>query len=442
GHTNLITVWIIPLYTLFLLKTLKEENRQTRNAVITGVLATLQLYNDLTYTSFLILETGIILVFYLLRKAGEADLKKIAGALLRMAKPVLTIGLTAVFLSLPILIELVKIQKLGIRAGSPLWVQNEWAADLAAFFLPSGLSTFFRSVSYTSPRGMVEGTVFLGWTVLALAILSVIFYHKEKSFRKPNLWHLMFISLFILSLGPFLHLFGQFRISLFNFNFPIPLPWILLHKVPLIGEVQETTRLNPFLMMPLTLIAGSGMVRIFSLVNNRKVVVILYAIFIIALGLEFFPAPFPTTRLMAPKAYAEITADRSDFAVLSLPLGFNSGQVALGPSPIGSLQFYQVYYKKPSFRGTVARLPAWAFDYYRKLPLIKYFLNPASAPDDQDTDSALVRKTFSDKLHIKYIVVHRDKYKNFPLGESEKLIVEVLLGNKIFDDGTIATYRL
>lgn len=442
GHTNLITTWIIPLYTLFLLKTLREEKGQTRTALITGVLAAFQLYNDFTYTSFLIIETAVILAFYLFRKSGSFNLKKVIAALFTMVKPLLTVGLTAAVLSLPILVEIAKIQKTGFRAGSPLWVQNEWAADLVSFFIPGGLSTFLRPLSYTALRGVVEGTQYLGWTVLVLAFLSVVFDIKERSFRKPNLWYLMTLTLFILSLGPFLHIFGNYQFSVINVKFPIPLPWIFLHKVPLIGEVQETTRLNPFLMMALSLIAGGGMVRLFSLVAWQKAVFALYVITLGLLAVEFFPAPFPTTDLSAPKAYAQITADPGNFSVLSLPLGFNSGQVALGPSPIGSLQFYQVYYEKPSFRGTVARLPSWAFDYYRKLPLIKYFLNPSAAPDSEDLNGELVNKIFKEQLRIKYIVVHRDKYKKFPIGESEKLITQVLGAKKIFDEGVISTYQL
>lgn len=239
----------------------------------------------------------------------------------------------------------------------------------------------------------------------------------------------------------------------------IPLPFILVHKIPLIGGTQEPTRMNPFLMLPMALLAARGMltlrkplrqlVKQFSIINSQfsNLYPILCSLFIVFTLAEFLPLPFPTTDLRVPTIYHEIAKDPGDFSVLTLPLGFNSGNIQLGPSPIGSLQFVQTVHQKPSFRATVARLPASAFDYYRDLPLIKYFLDPSRPPDDQDTNPELVQQVFKDQLHIKYIVIHHDKYKKLPIGETQKLIEEVLQTEKIYEarapeETTITAYRI
>lgn len=451
GHTNLTTTWLIPLYTLFLLKslegaTLSDKVAPLKTLLLASLLAAAQLYSDFTYTAFLIILTGLIVIFHFFSE-------KVAPFRRCHLQNLLIIGATAILLTSPLLYEIFKMQQAGFRAGSPLWVQNVWAADLAAFFLPSNISTFLQRFSYTAPRGTVEGTQYLGWTVLLLAGFALI---SQRLIKKPpitnnlitnnyfSLFLFLAVSFFLLSLGPFLHLFGNYQFSppFGGFNLSIPLPWLLLHKIPLVGEVQETARLNPFLMMSVAILAAFGISQIANLIKNRLLLHTSSFLLLTFLLLEFYPAPFPTTNLTPPRIYQQIAQDQGYFSVLTLPLGFNSGQIALGISPIGSLQFYQVYHQRPSFRGTVARLPSWAFDYYRRLPLFKYLLNPQGTPNTEDTNPALAQKTFKEQLHIKYIVIHKDKYGKVPLGASERLIQEVLGAQKIYEEGSITAYQI
>lgn len=468
GHTNLTTTWIIPLYTLFLLKslegaTLSDKVAPLKTLLLASLLATAQLYSDFTYTAFLILLTGLILAWHLHQKIKTRPPSSYLYIFISLSLQLLPLAATAAILASPLLIEVVKLQQMGFRASSPLWVQNIWAADLAAFFLPGNISTFLQRFSYTAPRGTVEGTQYLGWTVLFLTGVALFSWRRQRVIlARPesdsgvasapqndvarnlniNLFIFLTLSFFTLSLGPFLNLFGNYQFSILNFKFIIPLPWILLHKIPLVGEVQETARLNPFLMMSLAALAAYGLAQLAQLIKNRFILHTSYFILFISLLLEFFPAPFPTTQLTPPPIYQQVAKDPGQFSVLTLPLGFNSGQVALGLSPIGSLQFYQVYHQKPSFRGTVARLPSWAFDYYRQLPLIKYLLDPRGLPDPEDTEPALVQKTFKEQLHIKYVVIHKDKYGKLPIVESEKLIQEVLGAKKIYEEGALVAYQI
>ncbi|MCG2685865.1 hypothetical protein L6258_00655, partial [Candidatus Parcubacteria bacterium] len=260
-----------------------------------------------------------------------------------------------------------------------------------------------------------------------------------------GLWIFLAAAFFILSLGPALHIGGKWQWAIGNFTLMIPLPFILVHKIPLIGGTQEPTRMNPFVMLPLAILAANGLMILqkqsqslkkkFQILNSKfqTIFPVLCSLFIVFTLIEFLPLPFPTTDLQVPAIYHEIAKDPGDFSVLTLPLGFNSGNIQLGPSPIGSLQFVQTVHQKPSFRATVARLPASAFDYYRDLPLIKYFLDPSNPPDADDTNPELVQQVFKDQLHIKYIVIHHDKYKKLPIGETQKLIENVLQAEKIYE---------
>lgn len=472
GHTNLTTTWIIPFYTFFLLKSLETHpagEKITRRVltgkypILTGLLAALQLYNDFTYTAFMIILTALILAYHIFRASVSPSVVR-GSVFQRCRLPIQSLVIITVVsftFASPIIWPALKLWRSGFHPGSPLWVQNEWAADLLAFFRPNDRTTFLTPFIYTPPRGTVEGTVYLGWTVIVLSLFTVfrqLSLSKIKNWKleirnSPVIfWFFLAAAFFILSLGPFLHFGGRWRFQLpaSSLQLPIPLPWILIHKIPFIGEIQEPTRINPFLMMPLAILAAHSLAVLFEklktqrflpITNNQLLTTIAASTLIL---FEYLSFPFPTTSLQAPEVYRQIRNELGQFAVLTLPLGFNSGQISLGPSPIGSLQFYQTVHQKPSFRGTVARLPSWAFDYYRNLPLIKYFLNPQSTPDADDTSPEKVVPVFRNQLRIKYIVMHKDKYREakFPTGDTEKLIKEVLGAEKIYEEGEIVGYKL
>ena len=435
GHTNLTTTWIIPLYTLFLLKSIEVPN--IKSALMTGIFAALQFYSDFTYTTFLIIETGLIIFYYTIFAFLRNPATEVITTLKHIIVTAFIILITTAFISTPLILEVVKVTKTGFKVGSPLWVQNEWGADLKAFFRPSDRSTFLKPLAYTPPRGTVEGTVFPGYTLIFLFLVGLLaktvsLRIKSRPLResggnreseKLNLWIFLSLSFFVLSLGPTLHYNGQFQFNIFNLKGLIfPLPWFILHKIPLLGEVQETARINPFLMLSLAIVVSllfSSLLKKIKAAKTSTIIVISVTLLIIV---EYLPIPFPLTDLRPPEIYKTIGNDNGHFSVLVLPLGFNSGNVALGKSPIGSLQYFQVIHKHPSFRGTVARLPAWTFDYYRKLPLVKYLIDPSSSPDKDDLDSAKAYATIKNQLNVGYIVIHKNKYE----GETYKRVQEVL----------------
>ncbi len=458
GHTNLTTTWIIPLYTLFLLKSI--ETPSIKSAIITGIFAALQLYSDFTYTTFLIIETVLIFSYFLFRLIFQRNrLEKIttsSDTMIRIIVSGLIILFTAVFISSPILSELIKVTKTGFKVGSPLWVQNEWGADLKAFLRPSDRSTLLKPLSYTPPRGTVEGTVFPGYTLIFLFLVgllaktisrkknhTVLENDSPRESEKLTLWIFLSLSFFILSFGPTLHYNGQFKFNIFGLRDLIfPLPWFILHKIPFIGEVQETARINPLLILSLAVVVSLLISAFLKKIRDAKtsaIIIISVTLLIIA---EYLQVPFPLTDLRSPEIYKTIGNDNGQFSVLILPLGFNSGNVALGKSPIGSLQYFQVIHKHPSFRGTVARLPAATFDYYRNLPLIKYLIDPSRTPDEEDLESIQAYATIKNQLNVGYIIIHKNKYEDKTYKKVQEVLERTLPLEFISEDEKTISYKL
>lgn len=453
GHTNLTSIWILPFFALAL-ENLWQASRgkdiQKKKIIflisVTGLLIALQAYNDLTYTAFLIFFTGIYatgkVAFKIIKKT---KLKEIVKPLINLA----IAGILSLLFFIPVLIPTLKTYQSGLKPDADLKTQAVWSADIMSFLRPPNfLKIFPNNWQFTAKQGTVEATVFTGYLpiILSVVVLALMIKGKLKEEREILIiWLLVSACFFVFSLGPWLK-FNNLTptITLFKKAIPIFLPYTLLHKVPIIGGTQEPTRMNPFLMISLCVTSA---IVIKELINKLKggkkypIATFLAALSIFAVG-ERLPSNFPITNLTAPEIYKQIAQDKEEFSVLILPVGFNSGQIALGQSPIGSLQFWQVIHKHPSFRGTVARLPAQNFDYYRELPLFKYLITPSSEPDSDDLNTELVRKVFKEQLKIKYLVIHLDKYKKIPLGKTIELIEEVLGAKLLSAEGEIVTYEI
>lgn len=455
GHTNLTTTWIIPLYTLFLMRALSKNPSDSKFEIAAGVTAALQLYNDFTYTAFLIVETALIFIFFLftnlyykLNNDGQKYQWYVPLVYLpSVLKPLFIKGVvmanTALIISAPILFEVARATKGDLRASSPLWVQNVWSADLLTFVRPNDHSTFLKN-PWTPNIGTVEGTAFLGYTLIFLTALYLL-ARVAKRIRagvEENLILFLAISFFILMLGPSIHYKNNFQFNFFGEPFIFPLPYLLLHKMPFVGETQEPGRMFPFLILPLSILVSLSIDRLSKLLSSK----LFFHYLILGTGfllitLEYLTTPFPTTDLTTKPIFDLIRKDPENKAVLVLPLGFNSGNFALGHSPIGSLQFYQAYFQKPSFRGTVARLPYSAFEYYEKIPLIMYLIDPKRPLIRESVDWEKQQELFRERLNIKYIVVMESKYKG-PIGQTYEVIENLPGAKKFYDQGGVRGYIL
>jgi|GEM_PF-5263172 hypothetical protein len=445
GHINLTSTWMIPLYTFFLLKSLNSgmsdkvfRIQNFKFQIAAGITAALQLYNDFTYSAFLIIETVIIFGFFVYSsRCSEERIKPIKKQLFTG----LVVAGTASIIGSPLLYEVVVAAKGGLKASSPTWVQNVWSADLLTFIRPNDQTTFLKN-PWTPQIGTVEGTAFLGYSVIVLAVIYLLLRITKRlqATAGENLMLVLTISFFLLMLGPSIHYRNSFQFPFFGTQFIFPLPYLILHKIPFIGETQEPGRMFPFLILPLSMLASSALGQM-SKNLKKSIFYLLLTSYFLLLAIEYLPLPFPTTDLSSKPIFDIIQKDPENKAVLVLPLGFNSGNYVLGPSPIGSLQFYQAYFRKPSFRGTVARLPYSTFEYYQNLPLIPYLIDPKRDLKDSDLDKTTGLKILKDRLNVKYVIVIEDKYKG-PMGQTYQILENTLGATKFYDEGRVKGYIL
>lgn len=419
NHTNLYTTWFIPFYLLFLLKSFKEKG--FKNPLLTGFFLGLQSLNDLTYTSFTLVLTLLVFLYEFIFERKElitwANIKKFS-----------LMVVVFLILSFPITSRAFKADGREFSLKAPLWVQDFYSADPSYFWQPAAGHPLLGKLNLApSPKyGGIEGTLFIGFTVLILALFSL------KYFKESRLFLFLAVSFFVLMLGP--------TPSLFNHDLKIPLPFYFFHVLPFIGGIKEPVRMDPFFMLPVAILAGITTAHLLKKFRGYSQYLVLGLLAILVL-FEYYPGQIPTTNLTPPSIYNQIAQEKGDFTVLDLPVGWSTGNFGFGVFPIGSLQYFQSIHQKKIFRGTVARLPVKNVEYYKGIPGLKFLADPSIGNKD-DQNSTLVRKTFKD-LKIKYIIVHKKYYdqgiaNNY--GGTLRYLEDVVGAKKVYEQNGVLGY--
>lgn len=440
NHTNLYTIWFIPFYLLFLIKTLEEKS--WLSPILAGVIFGLQALNDLTLTTFMITATLVVGFYYLVFYhryffTWNKKLTLVWPTIFRLV----VLGLVFIVIFAPYALPTIKAIQAGQDPGSTLADQQVWVAQIPSFFFTNGNNPLLVPFSRVGNVNAIEGSAYIGLTAVALSLLALTAFIKKPTTRKYlGLSLVLFLAFLVLSLGPCAKGWG-INLNL-SFCEGLPMPFVFFHLLPLIGGIQEPIRMHIYTMTAVSLLVAFGSAYLLQILKSKWPGVIVVVLGILML-VEYY-TPLPLTDLTPPTIYQTISQEAGDFAVLSLPVGWNNQSLNTGFSPIGSLQYFQAIHEKKAFRATVARIPHQHIQYYLDKPLFKYLVQPNQrVPDTDDLDTNLAKKTFSD-FHIRYIVVHKDKYelKKAGVGDSLKLIETVLGGKKIWEEGTVVAYQI
>ncbi|HEY0069407.1 MAG TPA: hypothetical protein VGE04_05505, partial [Chloroflexia bacterium] len=357
GHMNLASLQWLPFYVLALLKAFEpgpvwkwrqparaDENRlavvpETSHArrrvvwcVAAGALLALNAYTDWLYLIFLVLFTGLYAGWKLLVPTERRGLglgmgiRPWAEAATRLA----IVGVVFLVLSAPIFFPTLAEATRGYAQQPPLEVLV-YSSDLTSAITPSELHPVWgaaikEQVDHTGPylpiKNPSERVVFLGFSVLVLAALGLWLGRRS---RHIWFWGFAALATWLLSLGPLLQYMGKTTFTLFEVT--VPLPYLLLYKLPLLSIMRTPARLTALTMLALGVLVAFALAtllgrrylergRIFSF-RNAVWGLLLPAIIVF----EFLATPFPT---VPPgwnvPIYHKIAAEPGRFALLELPI--------------------------------------------------------------------------------------------------------------------------
>ncbi len=488
GHYNIVASEWLPFYLLFLFKTLLEP--RWKNAVLAGLFAAFALYTETTDGVLIALSSALILLFEW-RLLNRDTLRHLALSIV-----------TAAILFAPLLLPtLYEIFESGYSL--PGWGHSEkLLVDLNGFFTPTSLNPLNRHweaeldlVRQGISRFSDVNTFFVGYVSALLALIGVLHFG-----RRTKLWVTVVFAFAVLALGPLLHIDGVSEFDLDGLTTTVPLPFLILHYIPLIKENRVPNRYSILVTVGLAVLIGYAVWWIVSFVSRVALqpgakdtfrvsaapgasatsvtapgnhgdvpplqpaqaiprpsftatgqLVPIAVCFLLAGGLlvEHLAVPLPLTDARVPEVYAQIMRDAGEFTVLSLPLGWRNSFGQLGAEDTRT-QFYQSVSQKFLLTGQIQRNPPFLFDYFNRAPILSSIialetyktLDPATIERDRAQAPEFVY--FFD---IRYLVINAAIPNRPPFSDTRDPTIEYLqqvlpLGEKIYDRAGTVAYKI
>lgn len=446
GQENLTSTAWIPFFILFLVKSLGlPDNAGTEalngakitrsslfNAIIAGVFLLFATLTELTYAAFLGIFVGLYLLWFLL--ASRNRLKNLIASIMKIA----VLGVTFLIGFAPFLNEMLRENTLEGGYLTSTWGEaDRFSADLLSFFVPTQLHPLLGAQSKLWSTGFTDIPIeYLGFTVILLAMVAMIFYWRRVSF-----WLFSSTAFTVLSLGPVLHIKGT---SIFDFDglrLSFGLPFLLLHYIPLISANRVPNRFSIMLSLTLAVLVAFGLFWVFQKLSRKTYSTIFISFLVSGLILfEHLSIPLPLANAEPPAIYKTIGQEKGDFAILQLPLGWRNSYGIQG-SEKTILQSYQWLHQKRILGGNTSRNPDYKFAYFAKAPILSSIValeeGKTLSAATIETDRKLAPQVLS-FYDIHYVVVHRDYVKS----EVESYLLSVLPLEKISEEGTTIGYEV
>jgi hypothetical protein len=431
GHYDMVTTQWIPFYALTLLQSLdpwRSPAQRRRSALLAGIFFAFNGLAEMITAVFLAIFTLIVVAVKIAeaRMSGDADARKrgseeamgrrgeepkidadqttddrrpttehaprITHHALRITLPALAItGIVSFLLWSPVLIPIL-VQFLTDDFSLKGWGEAiPLSTDLLGWFTPTVVHPIFGGdlvtnlrtvlVNWTLPADMETGfrdvnTVFLGWVSAALALLGAIIYR-----RQVKIWTWTALIFGIFTLGPFLQINGRYRFDLDGVETSFPLPFALLHYIPIVKANRAPNRNSVLLMLGLAVLAAFAVYWIGERIKKKELRMgseavrklatpILCSSLIFLVLFEHLALPLPLSDAQVPAVYETIAADPQPVSVMHAPLGWRNSFGVLGAERT-LIQYYQSVHQKPMLGGNISRAPDFKMDYFQRIPFFQ-----------------------------------------------------------------------
>ncbi len=425
GHLPQVTVHWVPLYALFLWRTVRRPAWSA--AVLAGLTLALACLVHVIHLPYLVLPVTVaVLLIALLRMGKEFFNWRRLGSL------ALVYCLAAV-LAGPFLLPTVLhfgegedyLYKTGIVASS---------TDLLAFFTPSqfhpllhplGLVPSFAEEVFPGLESLREGLAYPGVLAAGLALWGLI---KER--QRAWVWGVLALMAAVLSLGPLLKVGGELLVFEVEAQ-PnhVALPYALIEQAPLMQIGRTPGRLNEAAMFAVAVLAAYGIAGLSSLLARRRLMTALLAPMLLGVGFEYVAIwPFPVSSAEIPPTIQSIAKESDDGALLYLGMtGRQINHRAL---------YYQTVARRPCVGGSVHRLRPETPPWWETLSGL--------ARPDQAGGDVIPRPNLADRiawlhyLDVDYVLLHQlAQEQHDPVYHD---FVETLLGPPRYEDHLLSAY--
>lgn len=415
GHLTYMSIYVFPWFFYAVSKT---------KPILAAIVLVLTLYLNLYYFVTLGILIGIVGGYYLWN--NRKRLREILG--IYQLKLMMFVGATIVFIS-PWLIMFVRVLKFeGLPVTEGWGGAVDYSADLLGILIPSAYSKNLWVINDWIGKRLLfatsifEGHIYPGIIILLGLPIILLSWRKligsQKKLIAPWAWGA--ILFWILTLGPFLHLAGKWRINLEQIAVVIPLPFVLLHYLPFVENVRSPGRLAVGMVF-LAYVAIGLWIRQSKTLNRSGyyglILVMLGMLFAVDSPLMYAPAQ---ARVLPNQIYQTLANESDGGSVYEMPSAVRDGFKYFGN--LESLDFVtgQLIHQKPMIAGYFGRVPDYKREYLANNPFFGYMgrlmdpgvehngaIDRTELPKWQRMDPEMSKKAI-DLVGLKYVVLQSD----------------------------------
>ena len=352
GTTQLLNIGWIPLFILYLLKSLKEKG-YTKNLLLAAIFLFLSAFSSWSLGLFACMFMVLLFLYYLFfKRRTEFNL-------------INTFKMFLVFLLFVLLISpfayLVHDSILGTNDvnmivekspdGSLMAIEEAEFSNLIDYFrlIPFGVKSqritrLLKITPFSLSSFYIHG-VYIGYFVLFLTLLGCSSKEKRK---QTGFWISAAIFFFILSLGPYLHLSGREPMMIAGHK--IPLPYLVFFKfVPFFWLMTSPSRFMIMVFLCLSVVVGFGLSEALRKLNRgyQHVMSVFISFLIVSEYLVFSPLPYPLpiNSTDVSSYYYKLAKEKGEFAIIEVPIKhwyFSKGKGSYAQSIHGKRVVYGI----------------------------------------------------------------------------------------------------
>jgi hypothetical protein len=433
GHYNVVGTEWVPLYVLYLIRSLRRPSR--RSAIMAGVFLALALYVEMFVAIFL----GAVTLLYLcvLRPWRALGGPRVVSQLALMS------GFALVMFA-PVLVPVAR-EYLAADYTLQGWGgADRLSVDLLGFLSPSALNSWagvdwnreLLNVIQGKGRFVDVNTVFLGYVTVALGVLG-----WAMNRGRAGVWGAGALIFALLAMGPLLQINGVSLFDVDGLMFNVPLPFMLLHYIPIVQANRVPNRFSIVIVLCLAMLVGfafRGLTAALESLRTRLgwvgfpaqlLVAVPLAVLLLALLFEHLVVPLPLTDARVPAFYETLSRDTADYAILQLPLGWRNSFGTLGAEDT-RVQYYQAIHHKRILAGNTSRNPPFKFDYFASLPIVSSLIALESygkvSADQKAADRAYADE-FVSFFDLRYVVANPAVPGRHPYDDTRAAALQYLL---------------
>ncbi len=431
GHFNLVSTEWLPFYALALLK-LTNDSKPDRISLPLqcAIFLLLVALCDFYYLIYALIFTALFAAYRLwthgfqaFRKRDCRNLATALGLFLIGFAPLLVMAARDLLLEGPVTVR-------G-WGGAP-----SFQADLLAFITPSPLHPLLgplvTPIAGRFSGNLAEATVFTGYLPLTLALVAIAKLRATQPWVR--FWSFALLVFFLLSLGPFPRILGK-GIKV------IPLPYQIIMRTPILGNLRVPSRFAIMAMLSLAVLAAFSCRRLFATAGSSVARGGLFLFIAAAITFEYLAIPFATFRPSAPGIYGQIAKEPGAFTILEIPLGRTSGLTKGIGEFRSSFLFNQTVHEKKLVGGHISRVAEAKIRALMSRPLLRKILELQGEKLPPDTTAERPDLTPLDDLMalgVQYVIVHP------PFGQSpvRDYMERALPVEKVFDENGVVAFRI